>query len=457
MAPLALVPDLDHGLVCDRAVVELEDASRTARSCRPGSGRPAMKAAPSSSTTCWNRVGHLARVGVLRSSPRSVARAQDARRAGLANLVGDRDGRVRRVHRQLRRRRAPRRPARSGSRSNTLVAVVLMSAPSSGDADARQRRGRRWAPSNLRQTAAAVRLTRAARAAAWGTRRRAGREVIDSPASQRPWALFAYLALAPAGASRNELATRFWPDVLDESARASLRSALWALRRQLGDCVAVDGERVEAGGRRRSVGRRARVRAPGRGRTRAGAGAVPGAAARTASRTSGCWPRASAAANARSGSWSNWRSRASAQATAAARFELTRRQAELRPPRRGRPPAPHRAALRQRRPRGRDARVIARSPAAAARTRGGAVVAHARADRAACARRTRRPRRHTTPTWPAGPLPLVGRERELRDLEDVWRGVSSGRGATAVIRGEAGIGKTRLAGELRARAAAGDI
>ena len=68
--------------------------------------------------------------------------------------------------------------------------------------------------------------------------------VIDSPASQRPWALFAYLALAPRPVPRAELAGAFWPDVLDQSARASLRSALWALRRQLGDALAVEGERV---------------------------------------------------------------------------------------------------------------------------------------------------------------------------------------------------------------------
>ncbi len=67
---------------------------------------------------------------------------------------------------------------------------------------------------------------------------------IDSPATQRPWALFAYLALTPRAVSRTELASRFWPDVLDQSARASLRSALWALRRQLGDALMVDGERV---------------------------------------------------------------------------------------------------------------------------------------------------------------------------------------------------------------------
>ncbi|MFZ0971476.1 MAG: hypothetical protein WAN22_04580, partial [Solirubrobacteraceae bacterium] len=68
--------------------------------------------------------------------------------------------------------------------------------------------------------------------------------VIDSPVSQRPWAMFAYVALAPRPVPRADLASRFWPDVLDQSARASLRSALWVLRRQLGDALAVEGERV---------------------------------------------------------------------------------------------------------------------------------------------------------------------------------------------------------------------
>jgi DNA-binding SARP family transcriptional activator len=68
---------------------------------------------------------------------------------------------------------------------------------------------------------------------------------IDSPATKRPWALFAYLALADRPVSRAELANTFWPDVLDQSARASLRSALWSLRRQIGDALLVDGDHVE--------------------------------------------------------------------------------------------------------------------------------------------------------------------------------------------------------------------
>ena len=51
----------------------------------------------------------------------------------------------------------------------------------------------------------------------------------------RPRALLAWLALRPGPQPRPAVASVFWPDVLDDSARASLRSALWALRRALGE------------------------------------------------------------------------------------------------------------------------------------------------------------------------------------------------------------------------------
>src|SRR5256885_13562566 len=57
---------------------------------------------------------------------------------------------------------------------------------------------------------------------------------LSPPESRRAWALLAWLALNPGGHPRGEMAARFWPDVLDSSARASLRSAVWSLRRALG-------------------------------------------------------------------------------------------------------------------------------------------------------------------------------------------------------------------------------
>ncbi len=52
---------------------------------------------------------------------------------------------------------------------------------------------------------------------------------------------------------------------------------------------------------------------------------------------------------------------------------------------------------------------------------------------------------------PRGLLPLVGRVAELRELERAWRSAAAGAGVAASIRGEAGVGKTRLANELRLR------
>ena len=62
---------------------------------------------------------------------------------------------------------------------------------------------------------------------------------VELPPSRRARALLAWLALRPGPHSRSRLAALLWPDVLDASARASLRSALWALRAALGP--AADG------------------------------------------------------------------------------------------------------------------------------------------------------------------------------------------------------------------------
>src|SRR3954449_8039064 len=57
---------------------------------------------------------------------------------------------------------------------------------------------------------------------------------VTAPASRRAWSLLGWLALHPGDHPRGAVAARFWPDVLDSSARASLRSATWNLRRALG-------------------------------------------------------------------------------------------------------------------------------------------------------------------------------------------------------------------------------
>src|SRR4051794_28701463 len=54
---------------------------------------------------------------------------------------------------------------------------------------------------------------------------------IELTGSWRARSLLAWLALNPGTHPRGDVAARFWPDILDSSARASLRNALWALRR----------------------------------------------------------------------------------------------------------------------------------------------------------------------------------------------------------------------------------
>jgi DNA-binding SARP family transcriptional activator/tetratricopeptide (TPR) repeat protein len=78
---------------------------------------------------------------------------------------------------------------------------------------------------------------------------------LTLPSSKRARAVLAYLALNPGPQPRGVLAARFWPDVLDASARASLRVALTELRQALGpaacylvatrDTVALQGADLE--------------------------------------------------------------------------------------------------------------------------------------------------------------------------------------------------------------------
>src|SRR3712207_1563919 len=74
-------------------------------------------------------------------------------------------------------------------------------------------------------------------------------EPIELPRARAARSLLAYLAWTGRVHQRGELAARFWPDVLDASARGSLRTALSELRRVF------DGVEAE----RETVGLRADV------------------------------------------------------------------------------------------------------------------------------------------------------------------------------------------------------
>lgn len=256
---------------------------------------------------------------------------------------------------------------------------------------------------------------------------------IDSHASQRPWALFAYLALAARPVTRAELANAFWPDVLDQSARASLRSALWALRRQIGDELVVDGDHVA-------------LRDLAWVDVRDG-DAVELCRGELLEGIEDEW-----ALQARERHRERVIALLEEQAQVAEPREairLTRLQIERDPF----DEQAHRRLIERLGAAGDRAGAIRIYEALAERLRRGLGVAPSaptrelveqlRADEPA-------PRRAAPP--PPGLLPLVGRDRELAGLEHAWRMATAGRGTVALIRGEAGIGKTRLATELRLRA-----
>lgn len=71
---------------------------------------------------------------------------------------------------------------------------------------------------------------------------------VEAPPGRPARALLAWLALHPGTHARSRVAAALWPDVLDESARLSLRTALTALRRALGDqAQAVTATREQIG------------------------------------------------------------------------------------------------------------------------------------------------------------------------------------------------------------------
>ena len=298
-----------------------------------------------------------------------------------------------------------------------------------------------------------------------------GRPVADVP-GMKPRALLAYLLVRPGLQSRARLAGVFWPDVLDTSARASLRSALWSVR------AALDA----AGGGAYLVA------------DRASAGLAPDLPrwidAEEAERLLAAGDRASleqaVALAARpflpeiADEWAieaqdAWRDRlvagldrladlAERDGDLPAAIEWTRRglrHDRLRE-------AGHRALIRRLTATGERAQAMAAyrrcrdvlaaelgiPPSAETRAmaeglRSGAPPAEASAEA---------PARPAAPPPPAraapARLPLRGREAELDTLRATFDAAAAGRGGVAVIAGPAGIGKSRLAAELMDAAAA---
>ncbi|WP_426565166.1 ATP-binding protein [Angustibacter sp. McL0619] len=59
-------------------------------------------------------------------------------------------------------------------------------------------------------------------------------QALELPTSERARALLGWLALHPGAHPRSQVAAQLWPDVPEASARASLRTAVWSLRKSWG-------------------------------------------------------------------------------------------------------------------------------------------------------------------------------------------------------------------------------
>jgi DNA-binding SARP family transcriptional activator/tetratricopeptide (TPR) repeat protein len=303
---------------------------------------------------------------------------------------------------------------------------------------------------------------------------------LPAPSARRAWSLLAYLALSPGPQSRGEVATRFWPDVLDSSARASLRSAVWSLRRTLGavadrylivdrNCVGlVPGpdlwvdvnafdELVRAGREREAVELCA-------GQLLAGFDEEWALMARDAHRerllevlerlAGSCeaadqqdaaieWSRRAVAVDPLSedahrsliGRLAAAGDRARALVVYRALAERLRNELSVAPS-----PATRALVARLRIDDDGAPHVAAAAPGAAAP---GAAAPGAAAPGAAAP---------GAAAPGAAQPPLIGRARELERLLEAWSVVRRGAGAVVSLCGEPGVGKTRLASELLARA-----
>jgi DNA-binding SARP family transcriptional activator/tetratricopeptide (TPR) repeat protein len=276
---------------------------------------------------------------------------------------------------------------------------------------------------------------------------------IEPPAKRGAWSLLAYLAIHPGPHRRGDVAARFWPDVLDSSARQSLRSAVWALRRALGpggrlvvttreeisldpaDGLWVDVLELE---QRLAEGQLRDALAVGEGELLAGFDEEWALQARAAHRD-----RISEAFEALA-------VKADSDGHHELAVRLTRREVALD----RLDEAAHRRLMTRLAAAGDRSGALSEYELLRERLRRELGIVPSAPTRA-LADELRHGDLETSGARevPAlfRPFALVGRDRELRALEQTWNLASSGNGGVAVITGEPGIGKTRLAVELLAR------
>jgi DNA-binding SARP family transcriptional activator len=286
---------------------------------------------------------------------------------------------------------------------------------------------------------------------------------LAPPEGRRARSLLAWLALHPGMHARARLAARFWPDVRDASARASLRSAIWGLRRALGDAADsyLRATRVELGlveeALATDVAELTRLVEAGRLEEAAALGAdelLPDVEedwvyeardehrARLADVLAALADRAEVDGDlAGAVAWSRRRTGLDPLSEEPQR-ELMRRLAA----------AGDRAAAlgAYARLRNRLREQMGIPPTAETRRLAEGLRAGLAPERPLTVDRPDEPAAHPAPGQP----PLVGREAPLSELLAAWRDARAGAGGVVTVSGEAGIGKTRLTLELAATARA---
>ena len=279
---------------------------------------------------------------------------------------------------------------------------------------------------------------------------RANGETLAPPASRRARAVLAYLALHPGPHARAQLAARFWPDVLDASARTSLRAALTELRHALGP----DADQLVAG--------RETVALEGAVDTRAFAAALEAGDATAALAASRApildgfdddWAHDARQAHAQR--LADALEQLASRANPAEAIRLTREQVALDPL----AEEPNRRLIERLASAGDRAAALGAGERFAERLRGSLGIPPSRETRALLDELKRTPAAPVTRPRAlerAHATQFVGRRAELERIRASWAGVQMHRDRRLVLlAGEPGVGKTRLAHEFAAAIADG--
>ena len=264
--------------------------------------------------------------------------------------------------------------------------------------------------------------------------------------------LLAVLALRPGPQDRETVAATLWPGAAGPAARANLRTAIWALRKAVGDDALI-ASRTVVGLRPEAItvdladGQRAAA-----GGDAAAAAALchgdllPGYAedwAETARRRQRAELAETLAARSAA---------AERDGDAAGAARWSRLRCELDPLNE----AAHADLVRQLAAAGDRAGALVAGREATDRLRAELSVGPGPSLRAALAEARGPVAASTAPSSGAfgsfGTRPLYGRAAELRTLMAAWTAARAGHGRVVLITGEAGIGKTRLVAELARRA-----